>query len=79
MVLSEHSIKLKIGKIFRNEKLFEEQYVKISEIDPQFSKNCKEKIKVDKSRHEYKPFRIDINFSEYGLALENDEKGQQSH
>ena len=39
----EHIFKLKIGKIFVNEKIREEYSVKIYEIDTYFSKNCKKK------------------------------------
>ena len=52
-LLKEYPIKSKIGKIFVNEKIFEEYYVKIYEIDPCFYKNYKEKIKVDNNGHEY--------------------------
>ena len=33
------------------------------------------KIQVDNNGHKYILFRIDIYFSEYSLAVENDEKG----
>ena len=42
----EHIFKLKIGKIFVNEKIREEYSVKIYEIDTYFSKNCKKKKKA---------------------------------
>ena len=75
MVLSEYSIKSKIGKMFENEKLLEEFYVRIYENDPYFHKNYKEKIiKVVKNGHEYMPFRINVYFSEYDLAVEVTEK-----
>ena len=69
-LLSECPIKSKIGKMFVNEKIFEEYYVKIYEIDPYFYKNYEEKIKVDNNGHEYIPFRIDVYFSEYNLVVE---------
>ena len=56
--------------MFVNEKIFEEYYVKIYEIDPYFYKNYEEKIKVDNNGHEYIPFRIDVYFSEYNLVVE---------
>ena len=37
--------------------------------------NTVKKIQVDKHRHKYILFRIDIYFSEYSLAVEIDEKG----
>ena len=39
MALSEYSIKSEIGKMFANEKIFEEYYVKIYEIGLYFYKN----------------------------------------
>ena len=75
MVLSEYSVKAKIGKIFLNERILEEYYTEIYETDPYFYKNCNEKIKVDKNGHKYILFRIDVYFSEYNLAVEVDEKG----
>ena len=74
MVLSEYSVKAKIGKIFLNERILEEYYTKIYETDPYFYKNCNEKIKVDKNGHKYILLRIDVYFSEYNLAVEVDEK-----
>ena len=38
IVLSEYSIKSKIGKIFANEKILEEYNVKIYKIDPRIVK-----------------------------------------
>ena len=38
----EHEIKLKIGSIFVNKKIFEEKSVKIYEIDPYFYEHYKE-------------------------------------
>ena len=75
MVLSEYSIKSKIGKMIANEKVLEEFYVRIYEIDPYFHKNYKEKIiKFVKNGHEYMPFRINVYFSEYDFSVEVNEK-----
>ena len=71
----EHRLKSKIGKIFVNEIMPEEYSVKISEIDPYFSKNYQKKIQVDNNGKKYILFRIDIYFTEYCLAVEIDEKG----
>ena len=68
-LLKEYPIKSKTGKFFVNEKIFEEYYVKIYEIDPCFYKNYEEKIKVDNNGHEYI-----IYFSEYNLVVEDEEK-----
>ena len=73
--LSEYSIRSKIRKIFINEKVLKEFYVKIYEIDPYFYKHNKEKIRVDENEHKYITFRFDVNFSKYNLAVEIDEKG----
>ena len=43
-----------------NEKILEEYFVKIYEIDPFFYEHHKEKIKVDKNGCEYTLFRIDV-------------------
>ena len=42
----EHEIKLKIGSIFVNKKIFEEKSVKIYEIDPYFYEHYKKKYKL---------------------------------
>ena len=55
-------------------KILEEYSVKISEIDPYFYENYKEKIQTDKNGHEYILFRINIYFNKYLLAVEIDEK-----
>ena len=60
-----------------NEKILEEQSVKIYEIDSYFYKNYKEKIKVDKNEREYILFRIDVYFTEYFLAVEIDEQNRE--
>ena len=73
--LSEYSIRSKIRKIFINEKVLKEFYVKIYEIDPYFYKHNKKKIRVDENEHKYITFRFDVNFSKYNLAVEIDEKG----
>ena len=70
----EFEVKSNIGKLFMNEKIFEECSVKIYEIDPYFYEHHKEKIKVDKNGHEYILFRIDVYFTEYVLAVEIDEQ-----
>ena len=56
--------------MFLNEKLFQQYYVKIYEIDPYFYKNYEEKIKPHNNGHEYIPFSIDVSFSEYNLVVE---------
>ena len=71
----EHEVKSKIGTIFANEKMLEEYFVKIFEIDPYFYDNYKENIHVDNNDHEYILFKIDMYFAEYFLAVEIDEKG----
>ena len=58
-----------------DEKILENQFVKIYEIDPYFYDNYKEKIQVDGNDWEYILFRIDVYFTEYFLAVEIDEKG----
>ena len=75
LLLSEYSIRSKIGKRFINEKVLKEFYVKVYEIDPYFYKHNKEKIRVDENEHKYIPFRFDVNFSKDNLAVEIDEKG----
>ena len=71
----EHDIKSKIGIIFANEKILEEKYGKIYEINPYFYERYKEKIQTDKNECEYILFRIDIFFTEYFLAVESDKNG----
>ena len=62
--------------MFANEKVLEEYNAKIYKIDPYFYKNYKEKLKVDKNRHEYIRFRTDVYFPDYfNLAVEVDEIG----
>ena len=70
----EHEVKSKIGNIFVNEKILEEYFVKIDEIDPYFCEHYKEKIQVNKNGCEYILFSIDIYFTEYLLTVEIDEK-----
>ena len=70
----EHELKSKIGKVFVNEKILEEYSVKIYKIDPYFCEHYKEKIQVEKNRCKYILFRIDVYFTEYLVAVENDEK-----
>ena len=71
----EFEVKSKIGKLFMNEKIFEEYSVKIYEIDPYFYEHYRKKIQVDENGHEYILFRIDVYFTKYFLAVEIDEKG----
>ena len=73
----EFEVKSKIGNLFMNEKILEEYFVKIYEIDPDFYKHYKEKIKVDKNEHEYILFRIDVYITEYFLAVEIDEQNYE--
>ena len=47
--VSRAGSKLKIGKIFVNEKILEKYSVKIYKIDPYFCEHYKEKIQVDKN------------------------------
>ena len=75
MFPSEYSIKSKIGKMFINDKILQEYYVKIYKIDPYFYKNYEKKIKVDKNGCEYIAFRVDVYFSEDNVSVELDEKG----
>ena len=73
----EFEVKSKIGKLFINEKIFEEYFFKIYEIDPYFCEHHKEKIKVDKNGREYILFRIDVYFTKYFLAAEIDEQNHE--
>ena len=73
----EFEVKPKIGKLFMNEKIFEEYSVRIYEIDPHFYENYKEKIRVNKNECEYKLFRIDVYFTECFLAVEIDEQNHE--
>ena len=74
MIRGECSITSKIGKTIVTKKILEEYYVKIYKIDVDFYKNRKEKIKADKNGHAYISFKTHVNFSEYNLAVEIDEK-----
>ena len=58
---SEYKVKLKIGNIFVNEKILEQYFAKIYEIDPYLYKHYK-KIQVDENRCEYILFRTDDYF-----------------
>ena len=58
-----------------NEKILEEYYVRIYEIDPHFYEHYRKKIQTDENGREYILFRIDIYFTKYYLAVEIDEKG----
>ena len=53
-----------------NEKILEEYFVRIYEIDPYFYEHLKEKINIDKNGREYMLFRIDVYFTEYLWAVE---------
>ena len=66
----ELEVKWKIGKLFMNEKILEEYFVRIYEIDPYFYEHLKEKINIDKNGREYMLFRIDVYFTEYLWAVE---------
>ena len=70
----EYKVKLKIGNIFVNEKILEEYFAKIYEIDPYLYKDYK-KIQVDENECEYILFRTYVYFFECLLAVEIDEKG----
>ena len=61
-----------------NEKILEEDSVKIYKIDPYFYEHYKEKIQVDKNGREYILFRIDVYFTKYLLAVEINEKKHAS-
>ena len=74
----EFEVKSKTEKYFMNEKILEEYFVKIYEIDPFFYEHHKEKIKVDKNGCEYILFRIDVYFTEYFLATETDEQNHEN-
>ena len=70
-VCPEHEVKSKIGTIFVNEKILEEDSVKIYEINLYFYENYKEKVQTDKNGHEYILFRIDVYFTEYIFGSRN--------
>ena len=56
--------KSKIGKIFGNEKIFEEYCVKIYEIDSYFCEYYEKKTKKkDENGHNYILFSVDVYFS----------------
>ena len=57
MLLSAYLVKLKIRKMFVNEKIRQESFVKIYEIYIFISTT---KIKVDKNAHNYIQFRFDV-------------------
>ena len=68
----EFEVKSKIGKLFTSGKILEKYSVRIYEIDPYFDEHHKEKLKVDKNRRKYILPRIDVQFTEYFLAVEID-------
>ena len=70
----EFEFKSEIGKLFMNEKIFQEYSVEIYEIDLYFYEHHKEEIKVYKNKREYILFRIDVYFTEFFLAVEIDEQ-----
>ena len=74
-VAIEHAVKSKIGTIFVNEDMLEEESVRIYENDPCFSEHYKKNIQVDSKGQKYLLFRIDIYFTKYCLPVEIDEKG----
>ena len=73
--MSKHEVESKIRTIFINEKILEEYFVKIYEIDFYFYEHYIKKIQTNENGSEYILFRIDIYFTEYSLAVEIDEKG----
>ena len=73
----EFEVKSKIGKLFMNEKIFEEYSVRIYETDLYFYKYHKEKIKAEENGLEYILFRTDAYLTEYFLAVEIDEQNQE--
>ena len=60
----EFEVKSKIGKIFKNQNLLEEYFVKIYENDPYFYEHYEKKIQIDKNGCKYILFRIDNYFTE---------------
>ena len=73
-VCPEHDVKSKIGTIFVNEEILEENSVKIYEINPYFHEHYHKKIHVENNDQKYVLFRIDVYFAKYSLAVEIDEK-----
>ena len=73
----EFEVKSKIEKWFMNENILEEYSIRVYKIDPFFYEHHKEKIKVDENGQKYMLFRIDVNFSEYLLAVEIDEQNYE--
>ena len=71
----EFEVKSKIGKIFKNQNLLEEYFVKIYENDPYFYEHYEKKIQADKNWCKYILSRIDVYFIECFLEVEIDEKG----
>ena len=71
----EFEVKSKIGKLFMNEKILEEYYVKIYEIDPYFYVHCKKNLTKISANTYY--FKIDVYFTEYFLAVEIDEQNHE--
>ena len=63
----------KIGKLFMNEKIFEEYSVKEHSVE----EHHKEKIKVHKNGCKYILFRIDVYFIEQFLAVEIDKQNHE--
>ena len=54
--------------------MLEEYPIKIYKTDPYFYEHYKEKLQTNKNKSEYIPFRIDVCFSEYLLAVQIDGK-----
>ena len=63
----EFEVKSKIGKLFMNEKIFEEYSVKEHSVE----EHHKEEIKVHKNECKYILFRIDVYFIEYFFSRRN--------
>ena len=59
-----NKVKSKIGKVFKNQNLFEEYSFKIYENDPYFYEHYEKKIQIDKNGCKYILFRIDNYFTE---------------
>ena len=73
----EFEVKLKIGKLFMNEKIFEECSIKVYTIDLYFHEHKKGQIKVDRNGRECTLFRTDVYFTDHFLAVEIDEQNHE--
>ena len=65
----EYKVKSKIGSMFINEKILEEYFVKVYEIDDYFYEQYRKKILVDENRCKCILFRIGFHFTEHLLAI----------